>query len=81
MSKKMGRPPMTQKQRDLVVQKLKPFLQSGLSIRKACLEAGIPRSTLYYLMETDKDFADKTTICLYAALTVEWSFNMAIVSF
>lgn len=56
---KGGKPPITEEEKNEMVQKLEPYLKSGLSIRKAVLEAQIPRSTFYDLMAKDPKFADQ----------------------
>jgi hypothetical protein len=56
---KGGRPEITEEQKKEMVQKLEPYLKSGLSIRKALIEAEIPRSTFYDLMEKDQWFSDQ----------------------
>ncbi len=54
-----GRPPLSAEQIDGIVRKLEPYLKVGLSIRKACTEANIPKSTVYDLIDEDGVFADK----------------------
>lgn len=54
-----GNQPITQEEKDRIVHQIEPYLKSGLSIRKACLEARIPKSTFYKLMDQDEDFRDK----------------------
>ena len=56
---KEGRPAITEEEKKQMVQKLEPYLKSGLSIRKAVIEAKIPRSTFYDLMAKDKEFSDQ----------------------
>lgn len=58
---KIGRPALTKEEKESFVQKLEPYLKVGLSIRKACNEAGIPKSTVYDLLEKDREFSDKIT--------------------
>lgn len=55
----MGRPNVTEEQKKEMVQKVEPYLKSGLSVRKALKEAGIPRSTFYAIMDRDDDFKDQ----------------------
>jgi len=57
----MARPQITDESKKIVVQRLEPYLKAGLSIRKACLQAQIPRSTVYYFMERDPSFLDQIT--------------------
>lgn len=54
-----GNQPITQEEKDRIVRRIEPYLKSGLSIRKACLEANIPKTTFYDLMSSDEDFRDK----------------------
>jgi len=53
---KGGRPPISQKQKQEMVSKLEPYLKTGLSIRKACLQARVPRANFYKCMEKDEWF-------------------------
>ncbi len=55
----IGRPPLTPEQKNEIVQKLEPYLKSGMTLRKACYEANIPKSTVYDLKEKDIEFSDK----------------------
>lgn len=55
----IGRPPLLDNQKDIIVQKLEPYLKAGLSVRKACREAEVPKSTVYDLIKKDEEFADK----------------------
>lgn len=56
---KRGRPSLSDEDLEKVVRKLSPYLRAGLSVRKACLEAGIPKSTVYDHMKSNSDFSDK----------------------
>lgn len=52
--------PNKKKQRQLeVLDKLRPYLRGGLSVKKACLEADVPKSTAYDWMSKDKWFLDQ----------------------
>lgn len=42
-----------------LVQKIEPYLKAGLSIRKACLLSGVPRSSLYKIMDEDEFLRDQ----------------------
>lgn len=58
-----GRPQLTaeevvQRKNDMI-NKLEPFLKSGLSLVKACLEAGVSRTQLYDYMAQDTVFSDR----------------------
>ncbi len=59
MKKKRGNQPITNKQKQMMVRQIEPYLKSGLSVRKACQQSGVPRSTFYDIMATDDDFADQ----------------------
>ncbi len=59
MKKKRGNQPITNKQKHMMVRQIEPYLKSGLSIRKACEQSGVPRSTFYDIMASDDDFADQ----------------------
>lgn len=54
-----GRPPLTDEQKNDLVRKLEPYLEAGLSIRKACFQAGVPKSTVYDYLSSDEDFSDR----------------------
>lgn len=56
---KGGRPPLTPAEKTELVQKLKPFLNMGLSMRKACLEAKVSRSTVNDQLAVDEEFANQ----------------------
>lgn len=53
----------TQAEKDEIVHKLEPYLKIGLSVRKACLEAKIPKSHVYDLMNEEEDFMDRIVTC------------------
>jgi len=59
MVDKGGRPEITEEQKEEIVQKLEPYLKSGINITKALLQAQIPRSTFYDLLKKDPKFSDK----------------------
>jgi len=42
-----------------MLDKIEPYLKSGLSIRKSCLEADINRSELYVFIAEDDNFSDQ----------------------
>lgn len=54
-----GRPPLEDAEKNLILHKLQPYLQTGLSINKACIEAGVPKSTVYDHMKKDTRFAEE----------------------
>ncbi len=56
---KTGRPALSDKQIDIIFQKIKPHLRAGLSIHKSCLIAKIPKSTVYDLLGKNKEFSEK----------------------
>lgn len=60
-NKGRGRPTISASEKEQMVSKIMPFLQSGLSIRKSVREAKISRATFYRMMETDDSFRDKIT--------------------
>ena len=45
--KSLGRPTLSNKQKDLIFHKVEPYLKAGLSLHKACLQAQLPPSTIY----------------------------------
>jgi hypothetical protein len=55
----MARPQITDENKKIIVQKLEPYLKAGLSLRKACFQAQVSRSTTYYLMEKDEEFLNQ----------------------
>jgi len=55
----LGRPPLTQEQKDELVRKLEPYLKAGLSLRKACFQAQVPKSTIYDYLDSDVEFSDR----------------------
>ena len=54
-----GRKPVSKEYADELFRKLEPFLKAGLSVNKACLEAGVPKSTVYDLLQTNNEFSEK----------------------
>jgi hypothetical protein len=46
-----GRPELTKFELESTIRKLAPFLQRGLSVKAACLQTGIPASTIYKKMQ------------------------------
>lgn len=38
---------------------LEPYLKAGLSVHKACLASGVPKSTVYDLIAKDEAFSEK----------------------
>lgn len=56
-----GRPLLNEYQITTLFQKLEPYLMSGLSIRKSCHLAKVPRSTVYCLLDRNKRFLDQIT--------------------
>ncbi|HUD09874.1 MAG TPA: hypothetical protein VMR77_03695 [Patescibacteria group bacterium] len=58
---KKGRPLTSASKKEEMVSKIKPYLQSGLSIRKSVIEAGISRATFYRIMGADKNFRSEIT--------------------
>jgi len=44
---------LTKELKESLVHRIEPYVKAGLPINKACLQAGISRSTLYKIMEED----------------------------
>lgn len=61
MAKTLGRPATTQQELDDMYAKLRPHLEGGLSMRKACENEGVTRSVVIKYMGSDADFATKIT--------------------
>ncbi len=55
----VGKPALTQEQIDEVFRKIEPYLKTGVSLNKACLSAGIAKSTAYDLYRENESFAEK----------------------
>lgn len=55
----LGKPPLTQEEIDDIFRKLEPRLKTGLSINKACLEAKVPKSSVYDLIKENEQFAER----------------------
>lgn len=60
--KSLGRPALSNKQRDLIFHKVEPYLKAGLGLHKACLQVQLPPSTVYDLYSENDDFAEKVDI-------------------
>lgn len=52
-------PILTKELKEQIVHRIEPYLKSGLSIHTACLQAGVPRSTLYKIMEENTYLRDR----------------------
>ena len=52
-------PAFTEESKLRMVQRVEPYLKAGLSIRKACLLSGVPRSSLYKIIEEDEFLRDQ----------------------
>lgn len=70
MSNVVGRPEISSTAKELLFQKLEPYLHSGISLRKACKEANVSRAWVYTLIQRDDNFADQITrakeyLCAY----------------
>lgn len=59
MNQTIGRPQISDTDKDLLFRKLEPYLHSGISLRKACREAKINRAWIYTLIQRDDIFADQ----------------------
>ena len=55
----IGRPSLPKEHSENIVRKLEPYLKTGMTLRKACFESGVPRQQVYYWMNIDQDFSDK----------------------
>ncbi len=55
---KVGRPAISDKEVEEILEKLEPHLMAGLSIGKAIERAGVPRSTVYKLYQEDPKFVE-----------------------
>lgn len=55
----MARPSFDTWDMDQILSRVEPYLKSGLPLSKACYEAHVPRSTIYYLMGKEEWFLDK----------------------
>jgi hypothetical protein len=62
---KLGRPKLTPEQkkekREAMLPKIEPWLKSGLSVRKALVEANIANSEFYRMMDEDEIFREQIT--------------------
>ena len=56
---KEGRPPLTREELQTIVRKLEPFLKSGQSLKRACLNAQVSHTTAYKYYKEDEWFADQ----------------------
>jgi len=63
----VGRPALPDTELETILQKLKPFLITGLSLPKACALAEIPTSNVYYFQDTKPWFLER--INAYKAYT------------
>ena len=59
MHNAVGRPLTSSSSKELLFQKLEPYLNSGLSLRKACREAKVNRAWIYTPIQRDDNFADQ----------------------
>lgn len=55
----IGRPALSEKRIDTFFRKLEPHLRAGLSLHKACITSGVPKSTVYDLKSSNDDFSEK----------------------
>lgn len=56
---KGGRPVNDDEVKKEMLQKIEPYLRSGLSVRKALIEAAIPSSSFYEIMRKDTKFREQ----------------------
>ena len=59
MADEPGRPEYTEEEKKEVLQKLEPYLKTGLSVRKALIEAQVNNSKFYRMMERDDGFREQ----------------------
>lgn len=57
--RKPGNQPLSKYEQEALVYALQPYLQSGLSIRKACLASGVSRATLYKVLDERPELKDQ----------------------
>jgi len=57
-----GRPETTQEEKNIILHKLEPYLKTGLSVRKALLQAEIANSSFYDIMEKDPIFSEQIAV-------------------
>lgn len=55
---KVGRPTISEKEIEEILEKLEPHIMAGLSIGKAISRAGVPRSTVYKLYQENPEFVE-----------------------
>lgn len=55
----VGRPPATPEELETTLQKLRPYLENGLSMEKACSFASVPVRNVYLWMETHDWFLQR----------------------
>ena len=78
-----GRPKVSDSEKQLIFEKLVPYLHRGLSVNKACGQSGIPKSTVYDLIQKDEQFAEKINTAkdymsvLYAGSAVTYFTNIS----
>lgn len=52
---------VTKEDMDMMLKVLRPYLQQGLTLRKACTQAGVPKSTVFDWNAKYEYFSDKIT--------------------
>lgn len=56
---KIGRPRIDEESEKMIVTKVLPYLKIGLSLRKACIEAGVHRNQVYRIIQRNEQFRDQ----------------------
>lgn len=59
MQNKAGRPTIGKEKLDEAFRKIQPYLQAGLSVNRACVQAQMPKSTVYGYIERSGYFSEK----------------------
>ncbi len=55
-------PQLTNDLKESLVHRVEPYLKAGMTIKEACLLSGVPRSTLYKIMDEDHCLRDRIDI-------------------
>lgn len=75
----LGRPALTDEELDVIFRKMEPYLKMGLSIPKACLQANVPKSTVYDHMKMNVIFSERIdTARNYMAILTSSAFYTLI---
>ena len=80
IKKSVGRPSISSENLELIVRKLEPYLRSGKTLRKACILAQIPKSTVYKYYDVNDEFTDKIdTFSAYPSILISDNFFRRLV--